>query len=286
MVTSQTHPEKPVHRQTLGISILVVLVIGFGACATVDPGRADPSTTLDLPPQTPGRRGLIVVAHGANGAADEWPLQLERRIRTLDGAERWDIFLVNWPEFSDRYLTASGAGHEIGTRLGRQLAGDAYTYEVVHLVGSSLGAHLVEALAAAYREALPEGRTPALIHATFLDPFFYRSPLDPWYGIRAFGRHADFAENYFTRDEPVLLSNSPLEAAANFDITRAVPPRDDPHFTYIHDYPIFYYIASVGRFRPGFSLSPLGLGVFDPDGAYNLDYLRQILPAGTTIQVE
>lgn len=257
------------------------MILALAGCATTpQSGEAHSPTTTEVPPQSSSARALIVIVHGAHGTADEWPRELESRIRSRYSNEAWDIFRVNWPQMSDRYLTAAGNGHALGRSLGEQLASPNYTYEVLHLIGSSLGSHVVHGLAEAYREAVPADRTEALIHTTFIEPFFARGVFQLGYGRIHFGEHADFAESYFVRDEPVPFSNAPLRHAINFDLTAVVPPRENPYFTYFHDYPIYWYRDGVGAYGPGFALSPLALGALNEDGIYDVEALREMLPEG------
>lgn len=282
----------------------------LASCATA-PSESQEPTTDRVPPRTPGARGIIVIAHGANGTADEWPARLEKRIRTYEervtaaGGEtsQWDVFRVNWPALSDRYVTGAKHGHRLGLRLGEQLASPGYDYEVIHLIGSSLGAHLIHGIARGYREGLeqrpaqtageavaeqtaPAPPRPAVVHSTFLEPFFMRGLFAMRYGRKEFGRYADFAENYFVRREPVLFSNAPLRHAVNFDITDAVPDRGDPSFTYYHDYAFRFYRKSVGRAGPGFLFSPFAQGALRDGGFYDPEELSTLLARGRVIEVE
>ena len=282
---SRSHPRSRSHavarlapprsRSRLLALLLPLLLL---ACVTPQPGSPGSTTTADVPAQSPDARGLIVIVHGANHRADGWPLEVEERIRAHYDVSRWDFFRPDWPQLSDRYLSGATDGYALGRRYGAALAAPGYSYEVMHLIGNSLGAHVVHGLAAAYRET--RAGVQALIHMTFIDPFVYRDLLRPRYGVSQFGRHADVTDNYYTRDEPVWFSNTPLDHATNFDVSPVVPPREDPYFTYYHDYPMVYYRNSVGRLRPGFSLSPLALGVLHADSTYEPSTLQTILPPG------
>ena len=265
---------------------LALLLTTLLSCSITPSAQPEPTTTRAVPPSSSSARGLIVVVHGANHTAETWPAQLESRIGAMGNAEHWDVFLVNWPQQSDRYLTASGAGLRLGDQLGRQLAGPAFEYEAIHLIASSMGAYVIHGISRAYAASLPADREPALVHMTFIEPFLLHGLLRPRYGAREFGANADFAENYFTPDDPVFFSNTPLRHAVNFDLTAIIPPRADPYFTYYHDHPIYYYRDSVGRIGPGFALSPLALGLFSPAGVYRPELLREVLPEGAVLEVD
>lgn len=266
--------------------LLALLLATILSCATTPAPQAESTTTRTVPPQSDSARGLIVIVHGANHTVDTWPVHFVSRIEANWDTELWDIFPVNWSEQSDRYLTAAGAGLRLGEQLGRQLAGPDFKYEAIHLIASSMGAYVIHGLAAAYRASFAGEREPALVHMTFIEPFLLRGLLRPHYGAREFGANADFAENYFTPDDPVLFSNTPLRHAVNFDLTAIIPPRADPYFTYYHDHPIYYYRDSVGRIGPGFALSPLALGLFSEPGLYRAELLREVLPEGEVVGVD
>lgn len=290
MLSTRSAPTRAGGRLATPAAALILALVAaltVSACATAPPPTEGASaTTTEVPPQSSHARGLIVIVHGAHGTADTWPRGLANRIRSRYPEAAWDVFRVNWSAMSDRYLTAAGNGYALGRRLGSQLASARFRYEVLHLIGSSLGSHVIHGLAEAYRDSRSADRPAAVIHSTFIEPFFARGVFRLGYGRNHFGEHADFAENYFVREEPVPFSNAPLRHAVNFDLTAVVPPREDPHFTYYHDYPIFWYRDSVGGPElpvtrgPGFSLSPLALGAFCDGGVYDVGLLREMLKEG------
>ncbi len=263
---------------------LLMIVVAAGlliGCVSAPELSWEASVTTRIPEPTPGARGLIVVAHGAHGAAHTWPSGYLERIRALPESEQWDVFLVNWTSLSIRYLSAAANGLHLGRMLGRELAASADQYDVIHLIGHSLGAHVIHGMAEAYRQN-SDRADQVLIHATFLDPFLPMGVLQLGHGRTRFGVYADFAECYFTRNEPVWFSNSPLIHATNFDLTELVPERENPYFTYVHEFPLFYYMYSIHQnsVGPGFALSPFALGALQEDSSYDPEVLRELLPAG------
>lgn len=276
-----------IHRRTQSIRgavLTVALVLTLTACTTAPRTGWQAAVTDTVPDPSPDAMGIIVMVHGLNASAESWPQRYEDRFLQIPGAGRWDILRVNWAPVSARFLTAPGRGYALGRALGRELAEAGDAYRVIHLVGQSLGAHVIHGLSEAYREYLPAGETAAYVHMTFLDPFIARSILRPSYGRRHFGRYADFAESYFTRREPVWFTNSPLRQAVNFDLTEVVPTPDEPEFTHYHDYPHHYYQATIGSHPagPGFPLAPLALGAHN--GGYVPRLLREVLPAGSVVE--
>jgi pimeloyl-ACP methyl ester carboxylesterase len=272
-------------KRSLFFRTAILLVLLLSSCATNRERRWDPSVTVELPPPTEDARGIIIIAHGANSGADKWPLHYYNRIQELPNAGLWDIVRINWPSLANRYLTAAGNGLYLGQLLGRDLAQHGRQYEIIHLVGQSLGAHIVHGIAGTYREQLA-GQPQAIIHTTLIDPFMPMGIFDPYYGRTRFGIHADFAECYFTRDEPVWFSNTPMVHAVNFDLSEVVPPRENPYFTYYHDYPVLYYQYSIGNaLGPGFALSPIAQAALEQQSSYDVAVLRNLLPPGSVIQL-
>jgi len=227
---------------------MIPLVIGIliSGCVTPAPDVPGPGR------QSGSATGIIVIAHGVEAHASGWPLALERDFRALmESPELWDVYRVDWYEASLDRLAAPRVGYALGRRIGRELAGPDYDYEVLHLVGHSAGAHVVHGIADALSDT--SERAEQVIHTTFLDPFVARSLVQLFWGTRRFGSNADFAENYVTREDRVPFTNSLLDAAHNFDLTSILPPNPDGPDNYAHMYPITFYRAQ------GIALSPAAL---------------------------
>jgi pimeloyl-ACP methyl ester carboxylesterase len=269
----------------LALSIATFLV---AACVTPPQDHWASTVTSRLPESRDTAEGIILIAHGTGSGADEWPVWYEDRIRPLPDAERWDIVRLNWSSLSDRYFSAAASGLQLGRLLGNELAERVDRYRVIHLIGQSMGAHVVQGIAESYRAATEHREDQAIIHMTFLDPFMPMGIFRLFYGRSRFGLFADFAECYFTRDEPVWFTNTPLEHAVNFDLTHLVPPRERPWFTYYHDYPLIFYRDSIRLDAPGpgFPLSPFALGALDAGSAYDVAVLNEVLPPGHVVVVE
>jgi hypothetical protein len=183
-----------------------------------------------------------VIAHGSGDRADEWPLDLADELRSLSVSQSlWDTYRVDWYEASLDRLAAPRVGYELGTAIGAQLAGAAHAYEVVHLIGHSAGAHIVQGIA----DAIAAQRL--YVHITFLDPFVGRSILQLSWGVSRLGRNADFAESYVTRRDNVPFTNSLLERAHNFDLTHTVPNDPHPPQDFAHMWPVRVYLASAAH---------------------------------------
>lgn len=241
-------------------NLLVRGAIAFGAVVLASlplTGCAGTPDTADLMRATPGADGLLVIAHGYHNNPSHWPRTLVGRIRELvPNAERWDIYAHDWEREANRILTASRTGYRIGRSLAAEVVGQGDPYPLVHLVGQSLGAHLVQGFVDAYRE-LGGG---AVVHVTFLDPFLIRGVVGFGWGVRNFGRGADLAENYIVGGEPAVGTNRYLLRAHNFDISALVPDEMRSEFVGPHWWVVRYYRATVGAGGPGFSISPMAGG--------------------------
>ena len=81
--------------------------------------------------------------------------------------------------------------------------------------------------------------TPAVeyyVQETLLDPLCARGIWDLTYGIRHFGRAADYAQQFYNTDDPVPFTNTPMTWAAVVDVTPVRPPA-----MFGHDWPLVYY---------------------------------------------
>ena len=234
-----TRRTSPVH-----FVVLVVPLIFAVGCATV-------RSPLELPEPEPQASSLLLISHGYGNNPSHWPARLIAQIREYGVDDGWQLYAHDWSENSLRALSASRAGYRIGRHFGRVLA-DHHDYEVIHLLGHSLGAFVMQGLVDAYRHA---GGT-ATIQMTFLDPFLLRGWFGIGWGVRNFGRGADFAENYVVIGDRVRATNRYLRRAHNFDITGLVPEAMWEDQWGAHWWGVEFYRQSVAAEHPGFSLAP------------------------------
>lgn len=201
-------------------------------------------------PPAPANPGLLIIAHGNGGRAGGWPARMIRRIEAV-GLNGWDLHAVDWEEGAGHVLTASRSGTRIGRDLAHTLVEHGDPYRVIHLIGQSLGAFVVQGFVDGYTAS--GGR--ALIHTTFLDPFLIRGIVGFGYGVRHFGRGSDFAENYVVLHDHIPGTNRSLKHAFNFELDALVPQSIRERGG--HFWPVNYYRDSIGAETPGFSLSPV-----------------------------
>jgi hypothetical protein len=280
-----------VKKVAIMLSILGLL-LSMVSCTTVSSQELDDflaqlDTDLIFPGQSPG---LIILVHGMNTRANQWPLRFERAIREIPGNESWDIVRISWRPHSDSALLSPAQAREIGAHLARQIVALDHDYQVIHGIGHSMAAHLLHGFVTTYRQVRAE--TPpstthllgssqfpgAFIHLTLLDPYVFLPPFRFWYGVRYFGREVDFLESFYTREDPVLFTNSRLRHGVNWVLDDLVPFRENSYQSYFHDYPIRYYEQSIGSESslPGFTHSPLALQVFSHPETY-MNFIQDLL---------
>ncbi len=263
----------PALTAVLLVALLVLAVIG---CATVPAGDL-------LPPTRPGATGLLLIAHGYGNNPFHWPARLIKQIQDSGvDTSRWDIYAHDWEAEANRPLTAARTGYAIGREMARRLIAGGDKYQVLQLIGQSMGAHLTQGFADEYRRL--QGR--AYIHMTFLDPFLIRGVFGFGHGVRRFGRGADFAENLLVRDEPVLGTNRYLRHAHNTDVTALVREDLKDDFFGPHWWVVEYYRQSVDNEWPGFNRSPIAAGVLAGQFDDYFAALKAALPPGEWIVLE
>lgn len=239
-------PRRPTVLAAAAATALILLT----SCTT------SPLPPIDLPPPNEEARGIVVMAHGVEGRAENWPLAFERHfVRLAPGGSPWQFYRLDWHEASLDRLAAPRRGYELGRRIGEELLASGRAYEVAHLIGHSAGAHVVHGIEDVFARLDPAER-PA-IHATFLDPFVARSVVRLFGGVKTFGEHADFAMSYVTRDDPVPFTNSYLDHAYNIDLTATVPKRENAPDNFEHIWPIEYYRSAADPDGAGIGLSPV-----------------------------
>lgn len=183
---------------------------------------------VELPAACAGAKDVFVIFHGAGGPDRETDDLLER-VRTQDAAAGLErvAFVFDWrPWFSTsgRRNLNSYHGQAVGRRLGQLLASDAPDLRSLHIVGTSAGAWPANELCTSYVEESTAARKQrAEVLLSFTDPFTARSDrpfADPW-GMRNFGRDADFAEQYLNTDDIAPSTNEPLPLCYCYDVTKA-----------------------------------------------------------------
>ena len=215
--------------------------------------RAPPLQPESLPPLllegTSTPRDLVIVLPGSGGP-DANTARILAALRP-----KAEVIEYDWRRFKGDELRAPYNAQRIGAELGRALARRADQPRSVHLVGISAGAFLADAIASSYAAAASPNR--AHLHLTLCDAFTARGlaglarPATAW-GVRNFGRSADYCEALLNTDDPVPSTATPLRHAATFDLTDAaarrafVPLPGDS----LHSWPAAWYGLVGARTRP------------------------------------
>jgi len=213
------------------VFVLILFIIVFCDCGGV---------LLEELPEPTGAQNLLVVVHGSGDTSDDWPMELRAAIHEKHGERlEWDIWTYDWDAYAASRMTASADGMVVGQLLGEALLESPYEYHHLHLVAHSAGSYVIHALS----QTVSNQNSDITIHATYLDPFTANGFFDWSYGQREFGRHADYAENFFNKDDPVPSTNELLEHAHNFDVTALRPVHYNEDKT--HWWPVDFYRDSV-----------------------------------------
>ena len=179
-----------------------------------------------LPAECIGAKNIFLIFHGAGGPDRETDDLLER-IKSQDAASNLDraVCLFDWrPWFSTggRRNLNSYHGQEVGRKLGRCIADAAPDLQTLHVVGTSAGAWPANEVCTAY-VAVAAAVARASVVLSLTDPFTARSDrpfADPW-GMRNFGKDADFAEQYLNSDDIAPSTNEPIPLCYCLDVTGA-----------------------------------------------------------------
>ncbi len=241
--------------------------------------------TYSKPPEKEGGKdSLVIVTHGWKPDIT-WVETMTNVITdylTANRLSNWQVSAYKWAEKAQTPLplgpeiTLSKAEQE-GASLGDFIATKEWKH--VHLIAHSAGAPLIEKVAEKIKD---KWASNTAVHLTFLDPY-----VGLVYGGRnKYGVHADWADNYFSRDlgtsgETFTLTEGALKYAFNVDVTfldksktkgdvyrsssGSIVQQCQEAIT-THDWPYEFYTQTIppsvllGAENFGFSLSKVGGG--------------------------
>jgi len=240
--------------------LLTTTVLLIFSCATVE----DVSSFATLPRQSAQSDALLLIVHGSGDTADSWPLELEQGIRSESGTRPdWDIVRLDWAQIAERRLAAPIEGQALGQAIATELTEGPFSYELIHMVGHSVGAHVVHGITTGIREYEAAAgvleRHRRIIHETLLDPFVGQGIFDWRYGVDRFGQGADFAFSYMTTEDRTPMTNAYLSHAHNLDLSRSSLSESLRSAVESHYLPVLFYrqtVVSADETGPGFSLAP------------------------------
>lgn len=167
-----------------------------------------------------GAEEVVVVIPGAGGA-DANSARIVTALRKSAGPNA-RVLEYDWSRFVGDQLQAPYNAERVGEFLAdelRPLSG----LRQLHVVGISVGAFAADRLVTRVAATARVGPRPRT-RLTVLDPFCAKGLLGllrpaSSYGVTHFGRAADVAECVLNTDDPVPSTATPLEHAANFDVT-------------------------------------------------------------------
>lgn len=170
------------------------------------------------PEKVSDKDSLVVVTHGWRPDL-KWLEGMTNVITTYltaNGLKNWEVHGHKWVEKASQGgpRTALQNGKEEGVSLGRSIISQGFSH--VHLIAHSAGATLIQSAS----EIIKKNPTKITVHLTFLDAFVGFK-----YEERGnYGKGADWADNYFSRDintggEFYQLTEGPLDHAYNVDVT-------------------------------------------------------------------
>jgi len=189
---------------------------------------------------------MEVVFHGAGGP-DGYTEKLMERLGKDGIGKSKNSYFYDWSSYSTNLFKAAFNGQAVGRHVGDEIwkgiKGDKAVN--VHVVGISVGAFAADAAITRIRklidqEGLEGGKVN--LQLTLLDPFTQRGVFGVGWGIKNFGKNADYAQQYLNTDDPVPSTNEPCNNCAVFDVTN-YGKRDKEIFG--HDYPLHHYTQFV-----------------------------------------
>ena len=177
--------------------LLTPLPVGWQANITADTSR---HSFGDLDTAS-GKDSLILITHGRIPSGDDpvassaWIDSMSNSIvnyLTAHGINNWKVRGYKWTDDANASVfNVLENAKQHGVSVGLQIIAQGYTN--VHLISHSAGAGLIQAAT----DVIKAHNSSVVVHETFLDPYVgYLAS-----GANAYGVSADWAENYFTRDQ-------------------------------------------------------------------------------------
>jgi hypothetical protein len=207
-----------------------------------------------LPDALSNKKEVTILFHGFGGQ----DLNTDRIIDEINKAcdNNGIAHCYDWELWRGNLFRAANNGLSIGKKVGKELAGNQ-NIEKLHVIGISVGSFAANACLDSFiseidtqkrkgqrfNSMLQPPDSKVQTHITFLDPFTQRGIFGAKYGIKNFGKNAEFAEQYLNTDDPVPSTNEPIDFCHVYDITQHqqrknfVPlPQDN-----MHSWPAAFY---------------------------------------------
>ena len=183
---------------------------------------------------------LVLLFHGSNDHQNpELKSIKDKFVNLLKSPETTKVINYDW-SYASSYLKASANTIKIGKSIGLEIS-NLKNLKNIRLIAHSAGAFIAKSLCQSYRDS----GGGAHIETTFLDPFNLRGFADFNYGVRNFGKCADFASSIINTDDGVPSTNTMLKNSWNIDVTKLKKPnkfKEKGHY-----FPPLYYLLSMSE---------------------------------------
>jgi hypothetical protein len=191
-------------------------------------------------------KDLVLIFHGAGGPDKNVQLLCEA-VKESDRKQGIDRHVVSydWSPWLGNLIRASNDAQCVGKIIGDQLAG--CELKSLHVIGVSVGAFAADNCAYTLHKQMKKTKIDSktampYIRLTLLDPFTQRGLFDGQYGLKLFGKSANYCEHVLNSDDPVPSTNTPISQGYVYDITSAeVRNRFTPlEGDNMHSWPVAY----------------------------------------------
>jgi hypothetical protein len=199
------------------------------------------------PPLLPFKEAdLVLIFHGAGGPDKNIELLYEavKESDRKQGIKR-HVVSYDWSPWMGNLLRASNDAQSVGKIIGEQLAG-CENLKSLHVIGVSVGAFAADNCAYTLHKQMKKSKTDSksspYIRLTLLDPFTQRGLFDGQYGLKLFGKSANYCEHILNSDDPVPSTNTPITQGYVYDITNAEVRNNFTPFKgdNMHSWPVAY----------------------------------------------
>mmetsp|Transcript_9170 Transcript_9170/g.21117 ORF Transcript_9170/g.21117 Transcript_9170/m.21117 type:complete len:392 (+) Transcript_9170:76-1251(+) len=233
---------------------ILLLLAGEVYSRSEEPFVDSSKIQFDYPTNNNDVQHLTILFHGAGGPDENVKAlmtALEKR-----NTNHHHVVLVDWSVYSKDLLKASFTGQAIGRFVAKTILSSVKKkksttpLETLHVVGISVGAFGADATLTYLRQHWSsssndnqrQSSPPPIprLQETLLDPFCLRGVLDGRYGQRQYGKAADYAQDFYNTDDPVVSTNDALPHCICTNVTPIRPPE-----IFGHDWPLVYVSKHV-----------------------------------------
>ncbi|GMH59568.1 hypothetical protein TL16_g02858 [Triparma laevis f. inornata] len=189
-----------------------------------------------IPPIPTSSKLTTIVFHGAGGE-DSFTNELMQRLKK-DNQDYNHIY--NWSNYSTNLFKAAFNAQAIGSHVASEILKSEV--DNIHIIGISVGSFAADSCCKRIK-SLGENKN---VQLTLLDPFTQRGVFGVGWGVREFGKSADYSQQFFNTDDPVPSTNEPLQNCAVFDVTQAKERQGEDKDIFGHDWPLVYFARYWG----------------------------------------